>query len=152
MKSSKRFEYLRNNGTFSEVYSIDNPPPKSSANMSWEELVYDENTNGLALGQRWGLYGNFLPNSIYAVVIVIDNVTTIVTTSNVSKYDPYILVFGFSCGETNYQFGKITLYFESETNMKFESVNGVSYSNSGSWSMMNGKNVFIKGLFRLKIQ
>lgn len=27
MKSTKRIEYLRNNGTFSEVYSVDNPPP-----------------------------------------------------------------------------------------------------------------------------
>lgn len=27
MNSSKRFKYLRNNGTFSEVYSIDNQPP-----------------------------------------------------------------------------------------------------------------------------
>lgn len=27
MNSSKRFKYLRNNGTFSEVYSVDNQPP-----------------------------------------------------------------------------------------------------------------------------
>lgn len=145
MKSTTRVEYLRNNGTFSEVYSMDNPP-----SMSWQELVYEENSNGIKKGQSWGTYGGKLtPNSIYAAVFVIYNQTIVVTVSNISKVNPYALEFGFSCGGSDYQFGKISLGFESDTNVKFESLNGMVRSNAGSWAQIDENQVFFKGIFKL---
>lgn len=150
MNSSKRFKYLRNNGTFSEVYSIDNPPPTSTVNMNWRELWFEENANGLAYKMNTTLYGGtFTSNSIYAVVLHVYGRDVIVTASNVGKFDPYSLVFSFSLGNENCQTGEIGLYFENENSLRFDFLGGASYSNSGSWSQIDTKQVFIKGLFKL---
>lgn len=88
MKSSKRIEYLRNNGTFSEVYSIDNPPPYPvTASGTYPNMTVGNATNAKVSESSYALKRKILLNR----TIPLSNSSSWSVTTDADMFDEFVL-------------------------------------------------------------